>query len=304
LAAKPPQVAAIGGSDPSGGAGVQADAKAIHANGGFCVTIVTSVTAQNTREVRDAFDLPPEIIRAQIDSIFDDFEIAAAKTGMLRSARAVEVVSEALARHAALALVVDPVMVSTSGFPLLDEMALEPLKRRLLPLARVCTPNRLEAEVLSGLTIRDLRDAENAARRIRGLGPQAVLIKGGHLEGPRVSDLLLDGDEVRLFGAQRLGSDTPHGTGCTLAAAVATWLARGVDLSSAVVRAKQYVTEAIRGSVKIGRGHPVPDHFFFLEGRDWTTFGRPGGGASAKPDDEAPEMPDGRASGESPEAKD
>lgn len=304
MAAKPPQVAAIGGSDPSGGAGVQADAKAIHANGGFCVTIVTSVTAQNTREVRDAFDLPPEIIRAQIDAIFDDFEIAAAKTGMLRSARAVEVVSEELARHDALALVVDPVMVSTSGFPLLDETALEPLKRRLLPLARVCTPNRLEAEVLSGLTIRNLRDAENAARRIRGLGPQAVLIKGGHLEGPRVSDLLLDGDEVRLFEAQRLGSDTPHGTGCILAAAIATWLARGAELSSAVVHAKQYVTEAIRGSVKIGRGHPVPDHFFFLEGRDWTAFGKRGDGASEKPAGGAPETPDDRASGESPEAKD
>ncbi len=265
----PQKILSIAGVDPSGGAGIAADLKTIHANGGYGLLTVVAVTAQNTRAVDSACQLPADIIRAQIEAVFADFEVAAVKTGMLASATVVDVVAEALANHRARSVVIDPVLVSTSGFPLLDERGAERLRTRLLPLARVCTPNRHEAEILSGITIRGLDDAEVAARRILKLGPQAVLITGGHLAGPRAVDLLLDGPEIHRYESARVGAAGTHGTGCVLAAAIATWLGRGLDLPTAVGRAKEFVARAIEGGLPVGKGPPVADPFFCMPQRDW-----------------------------------
>lgn len=276
----PCQVLTIAGSDSGAGAGIQADLKAIHANGGYGLVALTAVTAQNTREVAAALPLPADLVRRQIEVVFDDFDIAAVKTGMLANARIVAMVAETLAERGRTSLVVDPVMVSTSGFALLEEEAVTALRTRLLPLARVCTPNRLEAEALSGARITSLAGARDAARRIQALGPRAVLVKGGHLDGPEAVDLLLDGDEVHTFRAARTEGRAVHGAGCTLSAALATWLGRGEPLARAVELAKLFVTEAIRHGPAVGHGNRPTDPLFFLKGRDWTHFtpGAAGGG--------------------------
>lgn len=277
---QPCQVLTIAGSDSGAGAGIEADLKAIHANGGYALVALTAVTAQNTRAVATVLPLPADIVRGQIDAIFADFEIAAAKTGMLANAEIVALVAEALGDRGLTNLVVDPVMISSSGFALLEEPAVAALRTRLLPLARVCTPNRFEAEALSGVRIASLADARDAARRIQELGPRAVLVKGGHLDEREAVDLLLEGDEVRTFRAERIGGRGTHGTGCTLSAALATWLGRGEPLPRAVELAKRFVTEAIRHGLPVGHGHQPTNPFFFLEGRDWTHFttGPAGGG--------------------------
>lgn len=272
MPANPRQVLTIAGSDSGAGAGIEADLKSIHANGGYGLVVLTSVTAQNTKEVASSFDLPLEIIRAQIAAVFDDFDVAAAKTGMLSSAEITGVVAEELSHRGVRQLVVDPAIISTSGFPLLDESAVDVVRKRLLPLARVCTPNRLEAEVLSGMKISGLEDAQAAARKIQDLGARAVVVKGGHMDAARATDLLMDGDEVHLYDSEWIDTRSTHGTGCTLSAAVATWLARGVELPEAVSRAKRFITLAIRHGLKIGHGHPPTDPFFFLKARDWTAF--------------------------------
>jgi hydroxymethylpyrimidine/phosphomethylpyrimidine kinase len=282
----PPQVLTVAGSDSGGGAGLQADLKAIHANGAYALVAVTAVTAQHTRGVLAVEPLPAEVITAQIDAVFGDFSVGAVKTGMLGSRAAAEAVAAALARHGAPQLVVDPVMASTSGTPLIEPDALEVLRAGLLPLARVCTPNRREAEVLAGRRIATLDDAREAALRIRDLGPRAVLLKGGHLGDREAIDLLVEGEEIRTFAAPRVPGPAIHGTGCTLAAALATRLARGESLPVAVEGAKRFVTEAIRHATPVGRGHPAADPFFFLAGRDWTAFAagerpRSGGGKGA-----------------------
>ncbi len=277
---RPCQVLTIAGSDSGAGAGIQADLKAIAANGGYGLVAITAVTAQNTREVAASLPLPAEIVRQQIDAVCSDFDVAATKTGMLATAEIVAVVAEALANRGLPNLVVDPVMISTSGFSLLEEAAVEALRARLLPLARICTPNRPEAEALSGVRIASLADAREAARRIQELGPRAVLVKGGHLDDREAVDLLLDGDEVRTFRAARVVGRGAHGTGCTLSAALATWLGRGEPLARAVDLAKRFVTEALRGGLAVGHGHRPTNPFFFLRGRDWTHFtaGPTGGG--------------------------
>jgi len=252
----PPLVLAVGGADPSGGAGIQADLKAIHANGGYAITVVTSVTVQNTQRVLAAHHLPGAVVAAQLDAVLEDLPVAAAKTGMLGSADAVSAIAGVLAGRG-LPLVVDPVIVSSSGFRLLSESGVEALVRDLLPLARVCTPNRHEAELLSGVAIATPDDAERAARRIQALGPRAVVVKGGHLEGAPGQDLLLDDDRVQRFGAAEVIAGGAHGTGCIFAAALATWLARGANPAEAVARAKAFVTEAIRRRLRIGRGEPI-----------------------------------------------
>jgi len=268
----PRQILTIAGSDPGAGAGIAADLKTIHANGGYGLFVVAALTAQNTRRVDDTWDPPPEVVRGQLVALFDDFEIAAAKTGMLSSAMTIEVVAKELAAREVGTLVVDPVMVSSSGTPLLTPEALARLRDALLPLARVCTPNRHEAEVLSGRSIRTAGDAEEAARRIRDLGPRAVLIKGGHLAGDRASDLLLDGDHVQRFEAARIETRGTHGTGCVLSAAIATHLGRGRALPEAVAAAKRFTTRAIAGRLAIGKGNAPVDPLFFLSRQDWTAF--------------------------------
>jgi len=262
------QVLTIAGSDSGGGAGIQADIKAIQANGAFALSVLTSITAQNTKTVITAFDLPLRVIEAQIRAVFDDFNISAVKTGMLSSKGIVKRVASLLKELQAQNLVVDPVMVSKSGYPLLKPEAIAMMKTDLFPLAALITPNIHEAELLTGIKIRTLSEAEEAARKIHPFGGRAVLIKGGHLLKERGSDLLFDGREVTLFRSDFIESQNTHGTGCTYSAAIAAQMANGKPLKEAIGEAKRYVTEAIRYGLSIGHGHGPTDHFYFLPSRN------------------------------------
>ena len=259
------QVLTIAGSDSGGGAGIQADLKTFHANDTFGMSVLTSITAQNTQEVRRAYDLPVDLIEAQMDAVFDDFDVSATKTGMLSSANIVAAVSSKLAQRQVRNLVVDPVMISKSGFHLLQPDAIERVKTDLLPLATLATPNIHEASLLAGIDIRTQEDAKRAARIIHNYGPAAVLVKGGHLERePQAVDVLFDGTEETLFASERLHTQNTHGTGCTYSAAITADLAREQSLKEAVGNAKVYITEAIRYGLSIGHGHGPTNHFFFL----------------------------------------
>lgn len=260
------QALTIGGSDSGGGAGVQADLKSFHANGVYGLSVVTAVTAQNTMEVRKSFELPAGLIESQIDAVFDDFDVSAVKAGMLSSRRIVNVVAERLAEHDAPNLVVDPVMISTSGFDLLEPDAVASVKERLLPLAALVTPNLREAQELSGVPVDDLDSVKHAARIIFESGCPAVLVKGGHLSVSNDAvDVLYDASGETVFSGPRLPGGSPHGTGCTLSAAITANLARGQRLASAVENAKTYVTEAIRHGLSVGRGTGPAHHFYFLD---------------------------------------
>ena len=257
----------IAGSDSGGGAGIQADIKAMQANGVFAASVLTAVTAQNTQAVTAAFDLPTELIAAQIDAVFDDFSVAATKTGMLSSGAIIEVVVEKVRQREMAPLVVDPVMISKSGYALLQEGAVATLKEQLLPLATLVTPNVHEAALLTGMSLHTVDDAREAARRIHALGPKAVLVKGGHLDAEHEAiDVLFDGRQFHTFAAPRLDTPHTHGTGCTYASAIAANLARGYQLRGAIARAKRYVTDAIRHGLDLGSGHGPTHHFYFLEG--------------------------------------
>jgi len=258
------QVLTIAGSDSGGGAGIQADIKAMSANGVFAMSVITAITAQNTEEVTEVFELPVSIIEAQIDAVFDDFEVAAVKTGMLSSMEIVTAVAKMLRPQKVANLVVDPVMMAKSGQALLKPEAMEALKRDLIPLALVITPNVQEAEQLSGLPIKTLADARQAAKAIHKLGCKHVLIKGGHLLAERATDLLYDGRFFNIFKGEFIDTPHTHGTGCTFASAVAAQLARGKALPDAVQTAKTYVTEAIRHGLAIGHGKGPTNHFYFL----------------------------------------
>lgn len=258
------QALTIAGSDSGGGAGIQADLKTFHAHGVFGLSAITSVTAQNTHEVRAACDLPEEIVRAQINAVFDDFEIAAVKTGMLYSREIVEAVADELTTRNGQPLVIDPVMISTSGFPLLKDDAIQCITDRLLPLATLATPNCPEAELLIHKKIKTQKDAGFVARKIADLGMCAVLVKGGHLEGKAV-DVLWDGACETIFESERIDTESTHGTGCTLSSAIAANFALGYGLCDAIGRAKNYITEAIRHGLDIGKGNGPTNHFYFLD---------------------------------------
>ncbi|MFN3597941.1 MAG: bifunctional hydroxymethylpyrimidine kinase/phosphomethylpyrimidine kinase [Rubricoccaceae bacterium] len=265
-----PTALTIAGSDSGGGAGIQADLKAFEANGVFGMSVVTALTAQNTRAVRGAMDVPPAFVAAQLDAVAEDLPVGAVKTGMLSSTALIEVVADGLARHGLGPVVVDPVMVSKSGHALLRPDATDALVRRMLPLATLVTPNAHEAEALAGFPVHTLADARRAAEAICALGPAAVLVKGGHLEGePDAVDLLLDVDGEALFRGPRFDTPHTHGTGCTYAAAIAARLARGEALREAVRVARRYLSEAIRHGLPIGGGHGPTRHFWFApEGWD------------------------------------
>lgn len=259
------QVLTIAGSDSGGGAGIQADIKAMSANGAFAMSVITAITAQNTEEVTEVFELPLSIIAAQFDAIFDDFDVAAVKTGMLSSAAIVELISKRLQAQHVDKLVVDPVMVSKSGHPLLKPDAVEAVKTLLLPLALIVTPNVHEAQQLTGIEITSLADARRAAKAIHGLGCKHVLIKGGHLPSDRATDLLYDGRFFNVLKGEFIETRHTHGTGCTFASALAAHLGRGRPVLDAVQAAKAYVTETIRHGLAIGHGIGPTDHFYFLE---------------------------------------
>lgn len=259
------QVLTIAGSDSGGGAGIQADIKSMSANGVFAMSVVTAVTAQNTEEVTDVFELPTSIVAAQIDAVFDDFDVAAVKTGMLSSAAIVETVARMLKPQNVTNLVVDPVMISKSGHLLLKPDAINAIKGQLFPLALLVTPNIHEAQQLSGIEIKTLADARRAAKIIHGFGCKHVLIKGGHLPTDRATDLLYDGRFFNVFKGEFIDTPHTHGTGCTFASAIAAHLAQGKSVNDAVQKAKTYLTEAIRHSLAIGHGTGPTNHFYFLQ---------------------------------------
>ena len=260
-----PVALTIAGSDSGGGAGIQADIKAMEANGVFATSVLTAITAQNTQAVTAAFDLPLELIAAQIDAVFDDFEIGAVKTGMLSSAGIIETVVEKVDERGMRPLIVDPVMISTSGFALLEDEAVQVIIDRLIPRATLVTPNAHEAGLLAGAEIRSIQDAKDAAWQIKVMGAQAVLVKGGHLEGEEAIDIFFDGSDFAYFKAPFIDTPHTHGTGCTYASAIAANLAKGLELMPAIDQAKRYVTEAIRHGLAIGKGHGPTNHFYFLD---------------------------------------
>lgn len=260
----PPIALTVAGSDPSGGAGVQADLKAFSALGVYGASVIASLTAQNTREVTAIHDPPPEFLAAQLDAVFSDLAVAATKIGMLSNARAVEVVAERLAAHRARNVVLDPVMVSKGGARLLAPEAVAAVARRLVPLADVLTPNLPEAAVLLGVAEGEvLASPQSAGAQLLELGCKCVVLKGGHAGGAHSDDLVFDGGEVERLSARRTPSENTHGTGCTFSAAIAAGLAAGADRRQAIRAAKRYVSAAIDGSRewKLGSGHGPVHHF-------------------------------------------
>jgi len=255
------RVLVIAGSDSGGGAGIQADIKTITAFGAYAATAVTALTAQNTLGVHAVHLVPSELVDRQISVVLDDIGADVVKTGMLGNAATIEVICDTLMRHAeGVPMVVDPVMVATTGARLLAPDALAALKRRLLPLAGMITPNLPEAELLAEMAISDVAGMHRAARAMLALGVPAVLLKGGHLPGEQVVDLLATADGVEEFVASRIASRHTHGTGCTLASAVAACLAQGVGLRDAVIRARAYVRAAIAAAPGLGAGHGPLNH--------------------------------------------
>ncbi len=254
----PPRVLTVAGSDSGGGAGVQADLKTMLAHGVHGMSVIAAVTAQNSVGVQGAWELPVEAVLAQLDSVLGDIGVDALKTGMLSSPALVEAVADRLARERA-PLVVDPVGVSKHGDPLLQDDAVEVLRRRLVPLATVVTPNLPEVAQLTGVVVEDERDLRRGADAVLALGPRWVLVKGGHLAGDAV-DLLTDGDVEVVLRAPRLPNRHTHGTGCSLASAVASRLALGDDVPAAVRAAKDWLTGAIAGGFALGSGIGPVDH--------------------------------------------
>jgi hydroxymethylpyrimidine/phosphomethylpyrimidine kinase len=255
----PPIALTIAGSDPSGGAGIQADLKTFHQFGAYGEAVVTLITVQNTRRVSRVVVLPPDLVLEQLAAVLEDIPPQAAKTGALGSAEVVEAVARA-AEAFAFPLVVDPVMISKHGLPLLPESAARAVREALAPRAALLTPNLPEAEALTGIAIRGLEEMHRAAESIFGMGARAVLIKGGHLEGEAI-DLLYDGSGFHLLPAPRVETPHTHGTGCTYSAAITAGLAAGVELHDAVLRAKAFITEAIRTNPGLGHGcGPVNHH--------------------------------------------
>ena len=254
----PPVALTIAGSDPSGGAGLQADLKTFHQFGVYGEAVVTLLTVQNTVRVSRVVVMPPALVLEQIAAVLEDIPPAAAKTGALGSAEMVEAVARA-AEAFRFPLVVDPVMVSKHGLPLLPESAARAVREQLLPRAALVTPNLAEAEALTGMAIRGIEDMRAAAARIYEMGARAVLIKGGHLE-TEATDLLFDGANWREFPAPRIATRHTHGTGCTYSAAITAGLASGLPLGEAVARAKLFIQRAIQTNPGLGQGCGLVNH--------------------------------------------
>jgi hydroxymethylpyrimidine/phosphomethylpyrimidine kinase len=255
------RVLIVAGSDSGGGAGIQADIKAVTALNAYAATAITALTAQNTQGVFGIHAVPIDFIRQQIELVLDDIGADAIKTGMLHSAEVIETVARAVTAKAPNApLVVDPVMVAKGGASLLDPAATGALRQHLLPLAAIITPNAPEAAELLGAPVDSLVGLERAARALSRLGPKAVLVKGGHVAGDTVRDVLCADGKLETFDSPRIDSTSTHGTGCTLASAIAAGLAQGMSLRDSVVRARAYVQEAIRTAPGFGKGHGPLNH--------------------------------------------
>ena len=265
------RVLTIAGSDSGGGAGIQADLKTFSALGCYGMSVLTALTAQNTRKVTAIHGIPPEFVAAQMDAIFSDIGVEAVKIGMLHHAEVVETVAEGLKRYAPPHMVLDPVMISTAGDRLLENSAVEKIRNKLLPLAELLTPNLPEALVLLGrdpLSVRNPSEEvmKEICRGLANLGASAIFLKGGHASGKESNDLLYcaDTDKYRIFKAPRIKTPNTHGTGCTLSSALAAGLARGFSLEEAAERAKTYISQALEAGkdYSLGEGHG-PVHFFF-----------------------------------------
>ncbi len=255
----------IAGSDCSGGAGIQADLKTMTMNGVFAMSAITALTAQNTTGVTGIFETTPAFLAQQLDMIFDDIRPDAVKIGMVSSSGLIETIAERLARYGAKNIVVDPVMVSTSGSALLETEAVSTLKKKLLPLALVITPNVPEAEVLSGMSIATERDMETAAKALYESYGCAALVKGGHSVSD-ANDLLYGPEGPVWFRGRRIDNPNTHGTGCTLSSAIAANLAKGFSLTDSVRRAKEYISGALAAMLDLGKGRGPMDHAFCLTG--------------------------------------
>ena len=255
----------IAGSDSSGGAGIQADIKTMTANGVYAMSAITALTAQNTTGVTGIMEVSPAFLAEQLDAVFTDIFPDAVKTGMVSSSGLIRTIAEKLKQYGARNLVIDPVMVATSGARLISEEAIETLKTELLPLATVITPNIPEGEVLSGMTIQSEDDMVTAAKKIYELYGPAVLLKGGHSLND-ANDLLYDGDKAAWFYGKRIDNPNTHGTGCTLSSAIASNLAKGYDLEKAVKAAKNYISGALADGLDLGQGSGPMNHAFAIRG--------------------------------------
>jgi hydroxymethylpyrimidine/phosphomethylpyrimidine kinase len=250
----------IAGSDPSGGAGIQGDLKTFQAHGVYGMAVITALTAQNTRGVAGVHDVPAAFVAAQLEAVLGDMPVGAAKTGMLSVRETIDAVASVLARQRVPFLVVDPVMAAASGDALLRDDAVGALVARMFPLATLVTPNLPEAERLADMPIATPEDMRRAATRLRDMGARAVLLKGGHLPGKQVIDLLCAEGAFHEFSDRRIDTVHTHGTGCALAAGIAAQLARGADLMEAVSRARAFVRRGLERAVVLGRGRSPINH--------------------------------------------
>ena len=260
------KVLSIAGSDCSGGAGIQADLKTFSAHGVFGMSVIVSIVAENTSRVIDIQDVTPDMIEKQIDAVFEDIEVNAVKVGMLSTPSCMKAVAGKLRQYEPENVIIDPVMYAKNGCPLMAPDATDELIATIIPLAKILTPNIPEAEKISGVTIENSAKMKDAARRIYSMGCKNVLVKGGHaLKDAEVAlDILFDGENFYRFEAPRIETKNTHGTGCTYSSAIASNLALGLNMQSAVAAAKEYVTTAIRRSLPIGKGHGPIHHFYDL----------------------------------------
>lgn len=261
------RVLIIAGSDSGGGAGIQADIKAVTMLGGFAATAITAITIQNTLGVHGVYPLPIDVIEAQARAVLDDIGADALKTGMLGSVEVVEAVAGLIDYAGNVPTVVDPVMIAKGGSPLLEDRAVAAVKRLMVPRAALLTPNAPEAEALTGIAVADLDGQRRAGEALLEMGAQAVLMKGGHVPGATVIDLLLTRDGETVLESERIETRHTHGTGCTLASACAAGIAKGLPLQTAVAEAWAYVAEAIRRAPGLGQGHGPLDHGWPLRDR-------------------------------------
>lgn len=276
------RVLIIAGSDPGGGAGIQADIKTVTCLGGYASAVITALTAQNTQGVFGIHDVPADFVRQQITLVLDDIGADAIKTGMLHTAEIIEVVAETLKntpplRHPpssprqrgdnglGIPLILDPVMFAKGGAALLETSALAALKEKLLPLAEIVTPNIPEAEYLADMKIHSVDDMKKAAQKILKSGCKAVLLKGGHMDGDILTDILADKNGMEVFSDPRINTKHTHGTGCTLASAIATGLAQGLSLKESVTRARAFVRTAMENAPGLGKGHGPLKHNFSVK---------------------------------------
>ncbi|MGE4215264.1 MAG: bifunctional hydroxymethylpyrimidine kinase/phosphomethylpyrimidine kinase [Anaerotignaceae bacterium] len=256
-------VLTIAGSDTCGGAGIQADLKTFCAHGTYGMSVITAVTVQNTQGVFGCQDITPEIISAQIDAIFTDIDVAAVKVGMVSQIETINAIADKLEQYKPKNVVIDPVMISKSGFDLLQPQAKDALINRLIPLATVLTPNLPEAEVITGMKIDTIEIMKEAARKIHKMGAKNVFVKGGHLEND-ATDILFDGEKITILNGKRFDTKNTHGTGCTISSAIASNLANGLSVEDSIKNAKEYISIAIEHSFSIGKGVGPTNHFYSL----------------------------------------